>query len=81
MFSLLRHGFPEPLIEVNFRFVPASVLRRRHMSRVLFHRRVSRAAQVAAVALSFLFIFAIVALARDAPALDAGPCAGHSSGT
>jgi len=39
------------------------------MLRVLLHRRVSRAAQVAAVALSFLFIFAIVALARDAPAL------------
>jgi hypothetical protein len=39
------------------------------MFRDLLHR-VNRAAQAAAVALSFLFIFAIVALARDRPAQD-----------
>ena len=36
----------------------------------MLRHRVSRAAQAAAVALSFLFIFAIVALAQDAPAQD-----------
>ena len=40
------------------------------MLRALLRRRVSRAAQAAAVALSFLFIFAIVALAQDAAAPD-----------
>jgi ribonuclease T2 len=35
------------------------------MFRDLLRHRVSRAAQAAAVALSFLFIFAIVALAQD----------------
>jgi ribonuclease T2 len=36
----------------------------------MLRHRVSRAAQAAAAALSFLFIFAIVALAQDAPAQD-----------
>jgi ribonuclease T2 len=40
------------------------------MLRGLHRRRVNRAVQAAAVALSFLFIFAIVALAQDAAALD-----------
>ena len=39
----------------------------------LLRHRVSRAAQTAAVALSFLFLFAIVALAQDAPAQDRRP--------
>ena len=40
------------------------------MGASMLRHRVSRAAQAAAVALSFLFIFAIVALAQDAPAQD-----------
>jgi ribonuclease T2 len=40
------------------------------MFRDLLRHRVSRAVQAAAVALSFLFIFAIVALAQDKPAPD-----------
>jgi ribonuclease T2 len=39
----------------------------------MLRHRVSRAAQAAAAALSFLFIFAIVALAQDAPAQDRRP--------
>jgi ribonuclease T2 len=43
------------------------------MFRDLHRHRVSRLAQAAAVALSFLFIFAIVALAQDGPAQDRRP--------
>jgi ribonuclease T2 len=68
MFPALHYGFCEPLIEVNFRFVP---LRQCDggvpVFRALLRHRVSRAAQTAAVTLSLLFIFAIVALAQDAP--------------
>ena len=43
------------------------------MFRDLLRHRVGRVAQAAAIALSFLFIFAIVALAQDEPAQDRRP--------
>jgi len=67
MFLFLRYGFMEPLFEINFRFVLSWG---RPMFHELVRHRVGRAAQAAAVALSFLFLFAVVALAQDGPGQD-----------
>jgi ribonuclease T2 len=50
----------EPLIRINFRFVLDA-----KWGRLMFRHRVGQVAHTAAVALSFLFLFAIVALAQD----------------
>jgi ribonuclease T2 len=50
----------EPLSKINFRFVLDA-----KWGRPMLRHRVGRAAQTAAVALSFLFLFAIVVLAQD----------------
>jgi hypothetical protein len=67
MFLFLRYGFMEPLFEINFRFVLSWG---RPMFHELVRHRVGRAAQAATVALSFLFLFAVVALAQDGPGQD-----------
>ena len=54
----------EPLRKINFRFVLASV------GASMFRHRVRRAAHIAAVASSFIFLFAVVALAQDRQAQD-----------
>jgi ribonuclease T2 len=50
----------EPLTKINFRFVPGA-----KWGRQMLRHRVGQAAHTAAVALSFLFLFALVALAQD----------------
>jgi ribonuclease T2 len=62
---IFRYSFWELLTKLNFRFVPGA-----KWGRHMFRYRVNKAVQAAAVALSFLFIFAIVAFAQERPAQE-----------
>jgi ribonuclease T2 len=66
VFPISSYYFLELVAKINFRFVPGASV----WGRPMFRHRVSRAVQAAAMALSFLFVFAIVALAQDRPAQD-----------